>query len=615
MKLTKFYKFFFKNKLRTLLTLGFIIFLFLAILALNSYLSLNAAKSNLLLAKNIIDKVDGNPNFYETSSSRNTIKLQLKAALKLSDSANNSLSGSFGLNAFKYVPYLGNQVNGIDSLSTDVNKTINSVYGLLVQFDSLDTSSGLNGHQIPVSKLVSLSNVLKGTLNTFRTLTSPSAGLIGPLAHERNHFNSLIAKADTELYNAINTLNTVVKFCGNTSPQTYLIVGENNAEMRDQGIPLSYSVMTINNGKFKISSPSRIINLNISQPINFQLPAGTQKVFGIMQPTLLWQSTNATANFNLTGQLMSEMYKQATGTSIDGVIALDVPTLAKLLSLTGPIAIPAISTTITSSNLDTVILHNLYNSVPANDQQFRRDEIAKVAVSILNKLSNNSNVNIVTLAKDLAQEAKGRHLLIWTKNSSEENVINFDGFGGNPSYKNANRTFHLAIENATATKMDYYINATANYNIYVTRSGTAVVNTSVTVTNSAPANAKPSYQLGPDYINSFVPGEYVGRAEFWGPNGSQQLSSVEESGLRLNEVDFKVYAGHSITVNMQTIIPNAVQGSKLSLRFVPQPRMTPITLNVNITGARFNIKNGNASNQLAWNKTENLTWSLSKKHG
>ncbi len=609
----KVYKFFFKNKRRTILTIATVLFLLLIILAINSFLSVKAAKTNLLLAKDIVDQVDHNPNFYESTKSRNVAKLQLENALKLSQSAEASLTGSFGLNTFKYLPYLNTQVNGIDSLSIDVNKTISSVYNLLIQFDSLDTSNGLSGHQIPVTKLISLSNLLKGTLNTFYTLKAPSAGLISQLAHERNHFNSLITKADTELYNAVNTLNTVVAFCGQDKPQTYLIVGENNSEMRDQGTPLSFALMTIYKGNFTITKPTTIANLTLKEPINFQLPQGTQAVFGELQPTQLWQSTNATANFNLTGQIMSKMYQQATGTPIDGVIALDVVTLAKLLTLTGPVNIPTIPTTITSSNLETIVLHDLYNSVPANDQQFRRDEVANIAVAVLNKLSNNSNANVVTLAKDLAEETKGRHLLIWTKNTSEENVINFDGFGGNPSYKDANRTFHLAVENATATKMDYYITVSADYNIQLTESGTAVVNTAVTITNNAPVNAKPSYQLGPDYINSFAPGEYVGRAEFWGPNNSEQLSSVEESGLRLNEVDFKVYAGHSVTVNMQTIIPNAIQDSTLNLRFVPQPRMTPDTLKVTISAPNFIIKGGSVSSQLNWNQTENLTWNLKRK--
>jgi hypothetical protein len=108
------------------------------------------------------------------------------------------------------------------------------------------------------------------------------------------------------------------------------------------------------------------------------------------------------------------------------------------------------------------------------------------------------------------------------------------------------------------------------------------VNTSVTMTNHAPAGQAPSFQLGPDGINSQIPGEYVGRVLVWSPRGSLVPGGVVESGLVLREQDLVVMPGTSVTAVFETTIHHAVQGSAFKLVFVPQPRLVPETLVVHV---------------------------------
>ncbi len=600
------------TKRRILLLIVTFLIVIIGAIMLNSYLSLMAAKSNLMAAKSLVENIDQNISALSSLSNREALAVKLQHAEGLSNAANSSLEGSFGLNSLKIIPYVGTQVTGIDSLTSEVNKTVSAVYILLNQVDSLNVSTGLAGHQIPISQLQSLNSDLNSTYQNLKYSYVPNSGLMSPLSVQVTHFDKILTHAKTDLLNATNTLDVLIKMCGLGAPKVYLVVGENNAEMRDQGTPLSYSLLSIDNGKYSLSQPNRITALNLKSPIQVNLSPGTEKVFGELQPTLLWQSTDAMANFNTTGQLMAAMYHQATGNYVDGVIVLDVPVLAELLKLTGPVSIPTINTPITSQNIDSIILHQLYNSVPNNDQQFRRDEVAAVADAILNKLSNESKVNIFKLGETLINEANGRHLLAWVNNAGEESVLNSDGVGGDPSYVDANRTFHVAVENATATKMDYYISESVTYNIDLVAGNNAVVNTVVTVTDNAPVNAQPSYQLGPDNINSFTPGEYVGRAEFWGPAGSEQLSSVSESGLRLNEMPFKVFPGKSITLDMQSVIPIAVQNNIFKIRLVPQSRLYPVILNINMQATGLHIISEPTVKNVSWDKTETYVYKFSR---
>src|SRR5205085_1967078 len=94
------------------------------------------------------------------------------------------------------------------------------------------------------------------------------------------------------------------------------------------------------------------------------------------------------------------------------------------------------------------------------------------------------------------------------------------------------RTFHIALENRAANKLDYFVHPTLRQRVRVQKDGSAIVFTTVSIKNGAPLNDPPSYQLGPDPFTR-RPGDYLGWLLFWGPSGADLAGSVEESGLRL----------------------------------------------------------------------------------
>jgi hypothetical protein len=165
----------------------------------------------------------------------------------------------------------------------------------------------------------------------------------------------------------------------------------------------------------------------------------------------------------------------------------------------------------------------------------------------------------------------------------------------------------VAVENATTTKLDFFIRVSISDTVYVTPSGTAQVDTSVTLHNTAPAGQAPSYQLGPDGINSHVVGQYVGRVILWGPRGASQPGSVAESGLRATEVDLSVLPGQSATAQFSSSIPGAVHRGTFHLVFVPQARLFPETLKIHLVGAAL-APGSSATARVTLNKTQAFTW-------
>ena len=336
-----------------------------------------------------------------------------------------------------------------------------------------------------------------------------------------------------------------------------LIAAENNAEMRDEGSVLSYSLLHTLNGAITETTGGTVGTIELSGLApGVTLPAGTQAVFGALYPPGNWQSVNASADFAFSGSDMQAMFSAATGTQVDGVIGIDVVALQALLKLTGPVTAPGVPQPVTAQERGRRLAEPALRGTPTRVlPSSAREQLSAVASAAFRQL-NVGKVDVAALARTLATDVAGRHLQLWDINPQYERTINAMGASGDIDTVDPTRTFHVAVENVTKSKLDYFVNVGISDTVTVSPTGSAQVDTSVQLTNHAPAGQAPSYQLGPDGISSHVAGDYVGRVLLWGPRGSVEQGSVAESGLSLaTPIDVPVMPGQSATVHFETTIP------------------------------------------------------------
>jgi hypothetical protein len=307
---------------------------------------------------------------------------------------------------------------------------------------------------------------------------------------------------------------------------------------------------------------------------------------------------------------MVDMYRQATGQSVDGVIAVDVPGLAAVLRVVGPVTIEGRADPITADNVGQVLLHDFYEGLgPTSDQTARKERLGDVLKVVGDRLSTGTQ-DAVSFGRELGQAAKGGHLRLWSSTVDEEGVFERTGLGGGPATVDADRTFHVAVENRSGSKLDYYVKPTIRQDITLTPKGDAVVHTTVTVDNQAPVNAAPSYALGPDEFTK-KPGDYLAWVLLWAPSGSTMPSSTSESGLNLANFVALVGAGEHRDFTFDTVIPNAVRDGRLQLRLVPQARLQPAQLDVRLQAPGWQV-GGARSWQGPWDSVRTFEWTVRK---
>ncbi len=535
------------------------------------------------------------------------------AAIDKLDRAQGDLTGaqvqirsSIPLDLARFVPGVATQRNGLATLVSDANRAATLGRGLI------DTVGHLSGPtqpgRVPLDKMETLRAQMASTSAGLRALARSPSGLWSSLGTARQSFDSKVTSVSTRLSGASQALGAASLLLGADGPRTYLLAGENNAEMRDQGMVLSYAILHVDRGGISVGQPGHISDLTLTRPAAVAVPAGTQAIFAGLEPTQLWQSVNAPADFAWSARTMAAMYAQATSKRVDGVIGIDVPALADLLAVTGPVSVSGVSEPVSAANAGDLLLNVLYAKEPTGDQVARHEEIGAVAAAAAKRIDSGA-VDTLSLARAFGQAADGRHLQVWSADSHVEASIAAAGASGDPAVTEADRTFTMAVENATATKLDYYVRTSDVLDVTIDAKGDAVVHSRVIVTNTAPTGRPASYQLGPDHINSFSPGNYVARIYWWGPAGSVQMASVAESGLRLNQGPLAVAAGQQGSVDFQTIVVGAVRHGGLRLRLVPQPRLYPTDLVIHLHAPGWSVT-GPANLAMPWASTLDPHWGV-----
>jgi len=430
-----------------------------------------------------------------------------------------------------------------------------------------------------------------------------------PLASATRALDDELGDTARRLTRGADTMVVTHDLLGGNGARRLLIALQNNAEMRDQGMVLSVAVAETNNGALRVTRSGSVVELALNRPVtDVTLPQGTRDVFGSLAPLQYWQSVNASADTALAGASITSMYKAATGDAIDGVVALDVPALAGLLAVTGPVNVPGVGE-VSAVNANQLLLNDLYVNRSQADAAARREQLSDVLGAVIARIQA-SSLSSTSLISSLGDASAGGHMWATAARPEHQSALRRAGLSGTPGRVLPERTIHVAVQNGSASKVDFFVDPKVEVNVSVTPDGTAVIRTRVTVPNATPANPPASEQFGP-FLPGDTPGNYRARVYFWGPSNGDQLNSVFESGLRLNFINAQVPPGESKTVEFTTAVPNAVRNGHLRLRFVPQPRVRPAELQINVSGLGWKVR-GAGSQTLSWDRTLNLSWQLDR---
>lgn len=351
---------------------------------------------------------------------------------------------------------------------------------------------------------------------------------------------------------------------GADGPRNYLLLSLNNAELRSTGgIPGALTVVAVDKGMLTLGAHSSASALGEFAEPALPLTKSEVTLYKRSTGTFL-QDVNATPDFARSGALAQAMWKQRTGQTVDGVVAIDPIALGYILGATGPIDAGS-GITLSSANAEKVLLSDVYSifAKPADQDAFFAGVTSKVFAAL-----TSGHVDSRALVTALGEASDEGRIHVWSGHPTEQKQLDASTLAGLlPQTTKSTSGFGVYLNDSTGAKMDYYLSAGIGVASTVCRADyRPYFEVRVGLTSTAPADAATSL---PEYVTGGglfgVDSGSVGTNVYvYAPPGSQ-VYSVTIDGKEFSYVSAK-HDGRSVAGVNVVLKPGA--SAQVAVKFL-----------------------------------------------
>lgn len=329
---------------------------------------------------------------------------------------------------------------------------------------------------------------------------------------------------------------------GSDSPRQYLLMVQNNAELRSTGgIPGALALLSVDKGRLALAQHSSAAELGTFDPAIDVDPEQRNIYSGRLGKFM--QDVNLTPDFPTSARTAQEMWERKYGMHVDGVISIDPVVLSYLLSATGPVNISeqaaanyeraGLPSQLSKDNVVKTLLSDVYSKITEPKEQ--DVYFAGVAQVVFDTLSNTSTDAEGLLNGISRGEEEGR-VKIWSNHVAEQEILSrypVSGAVSGPSVLPAQ--FGVFFNDGTGAKMDYYVQRTVQLTKECPRDGYEETTVRITSTNTAPPDAATSL---PRYVTGggafgIPPGEVQTNIVVYGP-AQAHVETARSDGEQTN---------------------------------------------------------------------------------
>lgn len=365
----------------------------------------------------------------------------------------------------------------------------------------------------------------------------------------------LVGQGATLLVNGKPVIEDAPYLLGMDSPRTYLVLFQNDKELRPTGGFLTaYSIMKVEKAKFSPVVSDDIYNLDAKYKPSIPAPDPIVKYIKgpyILSKNLRLRDMNWSPDFATSMQDFSEAARQAGIGQVDGIIAVDTHLLTNLLDVIGPIGVPGFgnfSTEIVPECSCAQVIHELESFAdvegpiiwdpltgkiiqrPPNSDN-RKRIIGPLMNSILSNAMGQPKEKLAPLFEAVYKSLVEKHVLFYMYDEAKEKTVSDFGIAG--SVKDYEGDYlYINDANLGGRKSNLYASEDVQQDIELARDGGVTKTVTITYKN-------PEKQDG--WLNSVLP-TWV---RVYVPKGSTLIAAegLEDKAEPYDELGKTVFAG------------------------------------------------------------------------
>ena len=268
-------------------------------------------------------------------------------------------------------------------------------------------------------------------------------------------FKERIPQFQEYIGNAINYSDFLLKLIGSNGEKTYLILLQNNSELRPTGgFPGTYALITFEDGSLAKIFVDDIYQIDANLKENIVPPLQMQHI----TPTWGMRDANWFTDFPTSARKVEEFYQKDGGGKVDGVLAITPDIIADMLKIIGPIDMPEYDMILGADNF----LAEIQNEVEYEaDRSKPKKILTDLQPKFFEKLSGQDKDGWIEIFRIITKAAEEKHILAYFNDPDLEKTAVENGLGGEMKQK-AGDYLQIVFANVKGSKTDFVTDSSFN---------------------------------------------------------------------------------------------------------------------------------------------------------
>ena len=340
---------------------------------------------------------------------------------------------------------------------------------------------------------------------------------------------NLLDQAATFVGDAKPLLESTPYILGKDKPRRYLVLFQNDAELRPTGgFMTGYAVIEVNKGKISTIESDDIYKLDERFPKRISAPDPIKKYHPNV-PYWYLRDQNLSPDFKVSMDTFFPNYKLTKSPSVDGIIAVDTQLLVNLLKVTGKIGVPGFGNfsaeidkrcdcpsafyemQLLAGSEEPVIWDSISGKIikaPANYGD-RKRFLGPIMYSLLANVMAQPKAKIPTLVDTILKSVQGKHILLYFVDQDVQKAVESFNLAGRVR-ATPNDYLYVVDTNFSGGKTNIWVKNKVDQVIEVAADGT--VTKTVTLTYNNPQDSSVQIATGRrlnglfrDWLRVYVP--------------------------------------------------------------------------------------------------------------
>jgi hypothetical protein len=429
------------------------------------------------------------------------------------------------------LPSYGDDAHGVAVVSDVIDDLSESGIEPLVQVSGDLESIVPSGGKIDPAAVRGLQEPVAAARAAFakaddRLSAEDATGYVERLRSKYRELAGQVDDASKALASADTAVQVLPVMLGADSPQNYLMVFQNNAEIRATGgLPGAVSLVHADDGEVAMTRQVAANTFGFTDTPVLPLTKAEREIYGDLLGTFFLDA-NLQPDFPRASDLWKARWEQVYPEQIDGVLSIDPVAISYVLGATGPIEVDGI--TLTEDNAVDELLHEVYLRYedPADQDTFFR----AVASTMFDKISGGAKSPRDLIAA-LAKGADEHRLYVHDFDDTVQAELAGTGVAGElVTEASSTPEVGVYLTDATGAKMSYYLRYDVDVAATYCTDGVQGLSGHLRLASDAPDNAAtlPKYITGGGTYG-VKPGNQLVFVRLYGPVGGT-VGSVELNG-------------------------------------------------------------------------------------